>query len=76
MKKAVVIGLLALGALFVYKKTPVGSYLCSWWNRNAPTVSVPRDYEIDRARNEIQNSPPRSAACLARWRRRRFNSRS
>lgn len=55
-KKAVIIGLLAIGALYVYKKTPVGSYLCTWWNRNTPTVAklVPRDFEIDRMRNEIQ----------------------
>jgi len=56
MKKAVVIALLAIGALYVYKKTPVGSYLCTWWNRNCPTASrlVPRDFEIERIGNEIQ----------------------
>jgi len=53
-KKALVIGLLAVGALYVYKRTPVGSYVCTWWNRNCPSAEVvSRDFQLDRVRNEI-----------------------
>jgi len=48
-KKAVVIGLLAIGALYVCKKTPVGSYISTWWNRNCPSGEmVSRDFQLDR----------------------------
>jgi hypothetical protein len=55
-KKAVVFGFLALGALLVYKKTPVGSYINTLVSNGQRTVKkmVPRQFEIDRVENEIE----------------------
>src|SRR5271166_5960395 len=60
MKKAVILGLLAVGAVYVCKNTRFGreawSYVSTCWNRSAPSMSklVSRDFEIDRVENEIK----------------------
>jgi len=60
VKKAVVLGLLAVGAVYVCKNTRVGreawSYVSTCWNRNTPAMGklVSRDFEIDRVENEIK----------------------
>ncbi len=56
MKKLIVLSLLVLGGLFVLKKTNVGSYACTLWNNGRAAIQkqVPRQFELDRVRQEIQ----------------------
>src|SRR5215510_8524409 len=56
MKKLVVVGLLVLGGLFVLKKTNLCSYATTLWSngRAALKKQIPRQFEIDRVRNEIE----------------------
>jgi len=55
MKKIVVLSLVALGGLYLLKKTNAGSYICTAWGngRTALQRQVPRSFELDRVRNEI-----------------------
>jgi chromosome segregation ATPase len=55
MKKFVVIGLLVIGGLWVCKKTNLCSYASTLWAKGARAVKgqVPRQFELDRIRNEI-----------------------
>jgi chromosome segregation ATPase len=61
VKKVAVIGLLAMGAVWASKHTPVGREVCSyvrtWWTRSAPSTEkfVSRDFEIDRVANDIND---------------------
>ncbi|HYT90543.1 MAG TPA: hypothetical protein VEL76_17685 [Gemmataceae bacterium] len=53
-KKVVVIGLLAVGALYAYKKTDLGIYLRSWCNRNCPNLELSsRTDKIEDVKREI-----------------------
>jgi len=56
MKKLVVVGLLALGALYVARRTNLPSYVSTLWAKGQACVKnqVPRQFEIDRVRNEVQ----------------------
>jgi septation ring formation regulator EzrA len=56
MKKFVVIGLLVLGGLWVCKKTNLCSYASTLWAKGTRAVKgqVPRQFELDRVRNEIE----------------------
>jgi chromosome segregation ATPase len=55
MKKCVVIGLIALGGLFLLKKTNFCSYASTLWNKGSHAASraIPRDFELARVRNEM-----------------------
>src|SRR5436309_2142768 len=61
VKKAAVIGLLAVGAVWVCKNTPFGREVCSYvrtcWNRSVPSTDqlVSRDFEIDRVETDIKD---------------------
>jgi chromosome segregation ATPase len=55
MKKLLVIGLLVVGGLWVCKKTNLCSYASTLWAKGTRAVKgqVPRQFELDRIRNEI-----------------------
>jgi chromosome segregation ATPase len=56
MKKILVIGVLILGGLWVCKKTNLCSYASTLWAKGQRAVKgqVPRQFELDRIRNEIE----------------------
>jgi chromosome segregation ATPase len=56
MKKYIVIGLLVVGGLWVCKKTNLCSYASTLWAKGARAVKaeVPRQFELDRIREEIE----------------------
>jgi hypothetical protein len=56
MKKILVIGVLVLGGLWVCKKTNLCSYASTLWAKGQRAVKgqVPRQFELDRIRNEIE----------------------
>ncbi len=55
MKKMLVIGLLVVGGLWACKKTNLCSYASTLWAKGTRAVKgqVPRQFELDRIRNEI-----------------------
>ena len=55
MKKIVVLGVLVLGGLWACKKTHLCSYASTLWNKGQHAVKgqIPRQFELDRVRNEI-----------------------
>jgi chromosome segregation ATPase len=56
MKKILVIGVLVLGGLWACKKTNLCSYASTLWTNGQRAVKgqVPRQFELDRIRNEIE----------------------
>src|SRR5436309_11861427 len=56
MKKILVIGVLVLGGLWACKKTNLCSYASTLWAKGQRAVKgqVPRQFELDRIRNEVE----------------------
>jgi hypothetical protein len=56
MKKILVVGVLILGGLWVCKKTNLCSYASTLWAKGQRAVKgqVPRQFELDRIRNEVE----------------------
>src|SRR5947209_14743554 len=56
MKKILVIGVLVLGGLWVCKKTNLCSYASTLWAKGQRAVKgqVPRQFELDRIRHEVE----------------------
>lgn len=55
IKKLIVVGLIVVAGVWVFKKTNITSYASTLWSNGAACLKnqVPREFEIDRVRNQI-----------------------